>query len=74
LPVKCTNLFLGADMSNVITEIEDPLAIIRLNRPEKLNAFTFAMIDEIRSAVNRAAADDRVVGIIITGNGRLGCG
>jgi len=60
----------GAFVSNVITEIEDPVAIIRLNRPEKLNAFTFAMIEEIRSAVERAAADDRVVGIIITGTGR----
>src|SRR5215472_8730718 len=57
-------------MSNVITEIEDPVAIVRLNRPEKLNAFTFAMIEEIRSAMNRAAADDRVVGIVITGTGR----
>src|SRR6516225_739358 len=57
-------------MSNVITEIDDPIAIIRLNRPEKLNAFTFAMIEEIRSALNRAAADERVVGIVITGNGR----
>ena len=70
MPVKCTNLFLGAEMSNVITEIDDPVAIVRLNRPEKLNAFTFAMIEEIRSAVNRAATDDRVVGIVITGNGR----
>jgi enoyl-CoA hydratase/carnithine racemase len=60
----------GAFVANVITEIEDPVAIIRLNRPEKLNAFTFAMIEEIRSAVERAAADDRVVGIIITGTGR----
>ena len=46
-------------MSNVITEIEDPVAIIRLNRPEKLNAFTFTMIEEIRAAVNQAATDDR---------------
>ena len=57
-------------MSNVVTEIEDPVAIIRLNRPEKLNAFTFTMIEEIRSAIEDAAADDRVVGIIITGTGR----
>lgn len=57
-------------MPNVITEIEDPVAIIRLNRPEKLNAFTFTMIEEIRAAIERAAADDRVVGIVITGTGR----
>ena len=43
---------------------------MRLNRPEKLNAFTFAMIDQIRDAVERAAADEGVVAIIITGTGR----
>ncbi|HXK06917.1 MAG TPA: enoyl-CoA hydratase-related protein [Verrucomicrobiae bacterium] len=57
-------------MANVITEIEDPVAIIRLDRPEKLNAFTFTMVEEIRSAIERAASDDRVVGIVITGTGR----
>ncbi len=57
-------------MSNVITEIDDPVAVIRLNRPEKLNAFTFGMIAEIRSAVERAASDRRVVGIVLTGTGR----
>jgi enoyl-CoA hydratase/carnithine racemase len=57
-------------MSNVITEIEDPVAIIRLNRPEKLNAFTFTMIEEIRSAIERVASDQRAVGIVITGTGR----
>ncbi|HKN00885.1 MAG TPA: enoyl-CoA hydratase-related protein [Candidatus Binataceae bacterium] len=57
-------------MSNVVTEIEDSVAIVRLDRPEKLNAFTFTMIEEIRSAVERAAAADRVVAIVITGTGR----
>jgi enoyl-CoA hydratase/carnithine racemase len=51
-------------------EIEDPVALIRLNRPDRLNAFTYEMLDEIRSAVETAAADARVVGIVITGNGR----
>ena len=61
---------MNADQSNVIFEVEDSAALIRLNRPEKLNAFTFRMIDEIRSAVDRAAADERVIGLIITGSGR----
>ncbi|MDZ7826012.1 MAG: enoyl-CoA hydratase-related protein [Gammaproteobacteria bacterium] len=51
-------------------EIDDPVAVIRLNRPDRLNAFTYEMLDEIRSAVEAAAADARVVGIVITGNGR----
>lgn len=51
-------------------EIDDPVALIRLNRPDRLNAFTYEMLAEIRSAVETAAADRRVVGIILTGNGR----
>jgi len=51
-------------------EIDDPVAVIRLNRPEKLNAFTYDTLAQIRSAVDEAAADPAVVGIVITGNGR----
>lgn len=56
--------------SNVRYEVQDSAAIVRLDRPEKLNAFTFGMVAEIRAAVDRAANDDRAVGIIITGTGR----
>ncbi len=54
-------------------EIDDPVALIRLNRPEKLNAFTYHTLGEIRAAIDSAAADPRVVGIVITGNGRGFC-
>jgi len=50
--------------------IDDPVALIRLNRPDKLNAFTYHTLAEIRRAVDAAAADRRAVGIVITGNGR----
>ena len=53
--------------------IDDPVALIRLNRPARLNAFTTRTLREIRSAVNEAAADRRVVGIVITGEGRGFC-
>jgi enoyl-CoA hydratase/carnithine racemase len=53
--------------------IDDPVAIVRLNRPEKLNAFTYDTLTEIRRAITSAAADPRVVGIVITGNGRGFC-
>ena len=53
--------------------IADPVALLRLARPEKLNAFTYPMLGEIRHAVDAAAADPRVVGIVITGNGRGFC-
>jgi enoyl-CoA hydratase/carnithine racemase len=60
----------SSDASNVIVEVTDSVAIVRLNRPERMNAFTFRMVAEIRRAVDRAAADEKAVGIVITGTGR----
>ena len=54
-------------------EIADPVAVIRLARPSKLNAFTYPMLREIRHAVDAVAADPRVVGIVITGKGHGFC-
>lgn len=59
-----------SDYQYIEFEIDDPVAVIRLNRPERLNAFTYGMLAEIRSAVDAAAADPRVVAIVFTGNGR----
>jgi enoyl-CoA hydratase/carnithine racemase len=56
--------------SNVEYEVQDSAAIVRLSRPARLNAFTFQMIGEIRAAVDRAASDERAIGIVITGTGR----
>ncbi|MBI2767338.1 MAG: enoyl-CoA hydratase/isomerase family protein [Chloroflexi bacterium] len=53
--------------------IEDPVGLITLNRPEKLNAVTYSMLAEIRDAVDRCAKDPAVVGIVITGAGRGFC-
>ncbi len=61
---------MNSEKSGVVCEVEDSVAIVRLDRPEKLNAFTFDMIDQIRKAVDRAVADERVSGIVITGTGR----
>jgi enoyl-CoA hydratase/carnithine racemase len=58
-----------AGQSTVVSEIEDSIALVRLNRPEKLNAFTFEMIAAIRAAIDRAAGDERAVAIVITGTG-----
>jgi len=60
----------SSEQPNVVVEVKDSVAIVRLNRPERMNAFTFKMIADIRSAVERAAADESAVGIVITGTGR----
>src|SRR5437868_1573011 len=62
-----------SDYREIVFETRDPVALIRLNRPEKLNALTYTMLAEIRHAVDTAAQDPRVVGIVVTGAGRGFC-
>lgn len=50
--------------------IDGSAAIITLNRPDKLNAFTYHTLAEIKQAVHESATNADVVGIVITGNGR----
>jgi enoyl-CoA hydratase/carnithine racemase len=57
----------------ILYEVKDPVATITLNRPERLNAWTDRMGDEVRHALARAEADPSVVGIVLTGAGRGFC-
>ncbi|MFK7918855.1 MAG: enoyl-CoA hydratase-related protein [Ilumatobacter sp.] len=54
-------------------DVTDPVATITLNRPDAMNAWTGKMGAEMRDAMERARADKRVVGIIVTGAGRAFC-
>jgi enoyl-CoA hydratase/carnithine racemase len=54
-------------------EVEDPIATITLNRPERLNAWTQQMGREIKHAFAAAENDRRVVAVILTGQGRGFC-
>jgi len=61
----------GADREpSVLTEVHGAVAVIRLNRPDRLNAIDGPMIADLRAAV--AAANDaaEVRGIVLSGNGR----
>ena len=57
----------------IIYEVADNIATITLNRPEKLNAFTGIMMNEMLDAFDKADADDNVRAIIVTGAGRAFC-
>ncbi|HEX4116318.1 MAG TPA: crotonase/enoyl-CoA hydratase family protein [Solirubrobacteraceae bacterium] len=61
------------DCEQIITETSDGVLTITLNRPERLNAWTARMGRELRSAFDRADADDEVRAIIVTGAGRGFC-
>ncbi|MEZ5219183.1 MAG: enoyl-CoA hydratase-related protein [Ilumatobacteraceae bacterium] len=60
-------------MADVVAEIDGPVGIVRLDRPNKLNAVTFTMIAEIERAIRELAADERVTGIVVTASGRGFC-
>jgi enoyl-CoA hydratase/carnithine racemase len=57
----------------ILYDVQDPVATITLNRPERLNAWTNRMGQEVRHAVAQAEGDGRVVGIVLTGAGRGFC-
>jgi len=54
-------------------EVSERTAVVTLYRPDRLNAFTRAMRDELIDAFSRADADDAVRAVIVTGAGRAFC-
>jgi enoyl-CoA hydratase/carnithine racemase len=61
------------DYEQIRYEVEESILTITLNRPEKLNAFTHTMLEELLDALDRADGDDAVRAIIFTGSGRGFC-
>jgi enoyl-CoA hydratase/carnithine racemase len=54
-------------------EVDDRVLVITLDRPDRLNAFTWTMMTELIDAFDRADADDGVRAIVVTGAGRAFC-
>src|SRR6202044_4247890 len=57
----------------ILYETRGPVAIITLNRPERLNAIGAAVREEVHAAIEAAHQDDAVRAAIITGAGRGFC-
>lgn len=64
---------MGADPAHLTTALADGVLTVTLDRPEKLNAFTGRMADELIAAFDRADADDDVRAVVVTGAGRGFC-
>ncbi len=58
---------------DLIYEVQDRVAVLTLNRPEKLNAWTGAMEKSLKRAIASAVDDDEVRAIVVTGAGRGFC-
>jgi len=62
----------GGD-DHVLVRRDGGVATVTLNRPDKLNSFTAAMLVDFRAVLEGAAADDTVRCVVITGAGRGFC-
>ena len=58
---------------DVLYAVEDGVAVVTLNRPDKLNAWTGAMEKSVKAAMAEASADEKVRVIVLTGAGRGFC-
>jgi 2-(1,2-epoxy-1,2-dihydrophenyl)acetyl-CoA isomerase len=58
---------------NILFDLQEGIARLTLNRPDKLNSFTVAMHTELRDALNRIQADPSVRVLVLTGAGRGFC-
>lgn len=57
----------------LLFDVEDGIATVTLNRPDKLNAFTRKMAEEVIDVLDRVDSDDAIGAVIFTGAGRAFC-
>ena len=54
----------------LVYEAREGVALLRLARPEKLNAIDSQMVAELRSAIETVRGDESVRAVVVTGSGR----
>jgi len=57
----------------IIVDNSDGIVTITMNRPERLNAWTYQMGDEMSAAITEGNADNNVIAFVVTGAGRGFC-
>ena len=61
------------ELKQTILEVKNGVALITLNRPERLNAWTSTMSNELIHLFGQADQNDEVRAVVITGAGRSFC-
>jgi enoyl-CoA hydratase/carnithine racemase len=54
---------------DIIVAVEDGIAVLTLNRPDRLNALSYGLIDQLMAALDRVETDPSVRAVILTGAG-----
>ncbi len=57
------------ELKNVLYDMRDGVAVVTVNRPEKLNALSRKTLEDIASAFDEAEASDAVKAVVVTGQG-----
>lgn len=60
-------------MPDLLESVTDGVAVLTLNRPDRLNALSAEMLEGLNDTLTRLAADSTVGAIVITGAGRAFC-
>lgn len=61
------------DQPDVVVERHSEVAVIRLNRPARLNAVTTRSLTDLIAALDACDADDAIRAVVLTGTGRAFC-
>ncbi len=59
--------------TEVLYDVDEHVATLTLNRPERMNAATFEMAEQLQEAFDEVERDDAVRAVVITGAGRAFC-
>jgi enoyl-CoA hydratase/carnithine racemase len=59
--------------SGIAYDVRDGVAVIAIDRPEKRNAMSYAMLDAFHAAIAEASGDGAVRAVVVTGNGGAFC-
>jgi 2-(1,2-epoxy-1,2-dihydrophenyl)acetyl-CoA isomerase len=60
-------------MGHIRYEVDDRVATVTIDRPEKRNAMTYAILAEFHEAIHRAGSDEGVGAVVLTGAGGAFC-
>jgi 2-(1,2-epoxy-1,2-dihydrophenyl)acetyl-CoA isomerase len=60
-------------MSFILSDIQNKVMVITLNRPDKFNSFNREMALQLHEALDKAETDPEIRAIVLTGNGKAFC-